>query len=78
MNGYVCFYASKRFEVYANTLLEAKTKAIVHFNVHKQEFGCAANELSPRPSSGISGQAVGDVPQHAGCDVGFHHAPVTQ
>lgn len=36
MNGYVCFYASKRFEVYANTLLEAKTKAIVHFNVHKR------------------------------------------
>lgn len=27
MNGYVCFYKSKRIEVYASTSLEARRKA---------------------------------------------------
>ena len=28
MNGYVCFWGSKRFEVYADSLLDARDKAV--------------------------------------------------
>ena len=28
MNGYVCFWGSKRFEVYADSQLEARDKAV--------------------------------------------------
>jgi hypothetical protein len=39
MNGYVCFYNSKRIEIYAETLYEAKRKAINEFKVkRKQEY----------------------------------------
>lgn len=33
MNGYVCFYARKRVEVYADTTFEARNKAAVLLNV---------------------------------------------
>ena len=31
MNGYIFFYAGKRVELRADTLLEAKAKALAHF-----------------------------------------------
>ncbi len=33
MNGYVCFYARKRVEVYANSSYEAQVKAAEQLNV---------------------------------------------
>lgn len=36
MNGYVAFYRGKRTEVYADTTLEAQTKAAAHFKARKQ------------------------------------------
>jgi len=33
VNGYVIFYGSKRTEVYASSLLQAKEKGIEHFKV---------------------------------------------
>jgi hypothetical protein len=33
MNGYVCFFKQQRFECHAETVLEAKQKAIAHFKV---------------------------------------------
>jgi hypothetical protein len=33
MNGYICFYESDRVEVYANTLYEAKEKALKLFAI---------------------------------------------
>ena len=35
MNGYICFYKGKRFEVYADTLLAARDKAAAHFKAHR-------------------------------------------
>ena len=37
MNGYVCFFERKRIEVRANTLYEAKVKAIQEFRVAKSK-----------------------------------------
>lgn len=37
MNGYIAFYNQKRFEVYAETLFEAKDKAIAHFKPPKSK-----------------------------------------
>jgi hypothetical protein len=37
MNGYIAFFNSKRAEIYANTLLEAKTKAIAQFKAPKSK-----------------------------------------
>jgi hypothetical protein len=36
LNGYVCFYKSKRTEVYASTTYEAQTKAAAFFKARKQ------------------------------------------
>lgn len=35
MNGYICFYKSKKIEVYASTLLEARDKAAVAFKAKR-------------------------------------------
>jgi hypothetical protein len=35
MNGYICIYYEKRFEVKAKTSYEALTKALEHFNPPK-------------------------------------------
>jgi len=35
LNGYICFYKSKRTEVYASTLLEARDKAAAFFKARK-------------------------------------------
>lgn len=37
MNGYIFFYNSKRVELHANTLLEAKTAAIAYFKAPKSK-----------------------------------------
>lgn len=37
MNGYVFFYNALRVEVHAETLYEAKLKAIAHFKPHKSK-----------------------------------------
>lgn len=37
MNGYICFYNGKRWECYANSLYEAKKKAIEHFKPRKSQ-----------------------------------------
>jgi hypothetical protein len=37
MNGYICFYNRKRIEIYAETLYEAKKKAIIEFKVKKNK-----------------------------------------
>jgi hypothetical protein len=37
MNGYLWFYGGKRAEVYAETLLEAKTKAAAEMKVPKKK-----------------------------------------
>jgi hypothetical protein len=36
LNGYVCFYKSKRTEIYASTSYEAQTKAAAFFKARKQ------------------------------------------
>jgi len=36
LNSYVCFYKSKRTEVYASTTYEAQTKAAAFFKARKQ------------------------------------------
>jgi len=35
MNGYVCFYRGKRTEVHADTILQARDKAVAHFKANK-------------------------------------------
>jgi hypothetical protein len=35
MNGYICFYRGKRIEVYADTTLQAQTKAAAQFKARK-------------------------------------------
>ena len=37
MNGYIAFYNGKQVEVYANTLYEAKQKAIAEFRVKAKQ-----------------------------------------
>lgn len=37
MNGYVCFYNSRRLELYAESLYAAKQKAIELFNAPKSK-----------------------------------------
>jgi hypothetical protein len=37
MNGYIGFFNGRRTEVYADTLYEAKTKAIAHFKPTKSK-----------------------------------------
>ena len=37
MNGYVCFYNGKRIELIADSLWEAKQKAINQFKVRKSQ-----------------------------------------
>ena len=37
MNGYIAFYNGKQHELYADTLLEAKDKAIQHFKPPKSK-----------------------------------------
>lgn len=36
MNGYIAFYRGKQTEVYANTTLEAQTKAATFFKAKQQ------------------------------------------
>jgi hypothetical protein len=36
LNGYICFYRTKRTEVYASTTYEAQTKAAAFFKARKQ------------------------------------------
>lgn len=36
MNGYVCFYRGKRFEVYADTTYQAQTKVAQQNKIKKQ------------------------------------------
>lgn len=36
MNGYIAIYKGKRFEVYAETKLQAQEKAARHFKARKQ------------------------------------------
>jgi hypothetical protein len=36
VNGYIAFYRGKQTEVYANTTLEAQTKAATFFKAKKQ------------------------------------------
>jgi hypothetical protein len=37
MNGYIALYGEKRFELYADTLYEAKQKALAHFKPPKSK-----------------------------------------
>ena len=37
MNGYVCFYNEKRIEVHAETLYDAKVKALAQFKPPKSK-----------------------------------------
>ena len=37
MNGYVCFYAGKRWECYASSMLDAKEKAVAYFKPPKSK-----------------------------------------
>ena len=37
MNGYVCFYSGKRIEIYADTLYQAKEKAVLEFKAPKSK-----------------------------------------
>lgn len=46
MNGYVCFFERKRIEVRANTLYEAKVKAIQEFRVAKSKEHLVIAELA--------------------------------
>ena len=46
MNGYVCFYQSKRIEVYASSLYEAKQKAIAQFKPPKSKLGLVSVTLA--------------------------------
>ena len=39
--GYIAFYNRNRIELYANSLLIAKTRAIAYFNVPKSKHGRA-------------------------------------
>lgn len=47
--GYVCFYNSKRIEMYATSLLEAKTKAIALFKPPKSKQHMISVCLAERP-----------------------------
>lgn len=35
MNGYICFFKGKRIEIYADTLYQAKQKAVEQFKAGK-------------------------------------------
>ena len=37
MNEYVCFYAGKRWECYANSMFDAKGKAVTYFKPPKSK-----------------------------------------
>ena len=47
--GYVCFYNSKRIELYATSLFEAKTKAISLFKPPKSKQHMISVCLAERP-----------------------------
>ena len=47
--GYVCFYNSKRIELYASSLFEAKTKAIAKFKLPKSKQHMISVCLAERP-----------------------------
>jgi hypothetical protein len=47
--GYVCFYNSKRIELYATSLFEAKTKAIALFKPPKSKQHMISVCLAERP-----------------------------
>ena len=44
--GYIAFYNRNRIELYANSLLIAKTRAIAYFNVPKSKQHLVAVELA--------------------------------
>ena len=47
--GYVCFYNSKRIELYATSLFEAKTKAVALFKPPKSKQHMISVCLAERP-----------------------------
>lgn len=48
MNGYVCFYNSKRIEVHADSLYAAKMKAVGEFKAPKSKQHMVSAVLAER------------------------------
>ena len=59
LNGYVCFYGSKRAEIHAASLFEAKTKAVAHFKAPKSKAHMVTVTLAE-----VGGKQV----THTACD----------
>ncbi len=61
LNGYVCFYMSKRFECYAETSLQARNAAIHHFKVPAKKAFMVSAYLCER--------ADGSTVSHSGAEL---------
>lgn len=48
MNGYIAFFGGKQYEIYAESLYEAKTKAIKELKVPKSKQGLLAVALAEK------------------------------
>ena len=48
MNGYIAFYNQKRTEIYAETLYEAKQKAVAYFKVRPKQQHTVSVMLAER------------------------------
>lgn len=54
MNGYVCFYDRKRFEVCAETIVQAKESAIKYFKIPKSKIGLLVVALAETDGKPVS------------------------
>lgn len=54
MFGYICIYCGKRFEVYANSLSQARELAIAHFRPAKSKLGLLSIVLAETDGKPVS------------------------
>ena len=58
MNGYVCFFNGKRWECYAETLYEAKQKAVAFFKPRKKQEHMVSVMLAEKDGEVVIHKAV--------------------
>lgn len=63
MNGYVCFWGSERLEVYAETLLEAKDKAVAEAQAKTRK------KVKPHDVTALLAEMNGEPVIHSGAEL---------
>ena len=64
MNGYIAFYSGRRIEIYAETLFQAKEKAIKEFKPKKSQRHMVSVLLAERETGACSQEVI-----HSTCEV---------